>query len=421
MLYLESFIHRVHFAEIVSRWMVNQPQPSDVRQLKTIVNFNSYIARIWVDHLARRLLRGLYGKEPSSFAAKTKGQLKDFVVEHPLYTNARIEQMFARYRLFPEDFYRQTPFDGRVYFNMESGHPLFVGSTRIKRNRRIAEKGSRRIVDFMFERIREHADDLATERAQRLGITKEQLITPPEEMVEEFRHAERRLIKSIKLRTIQSELPILSIPDVLGVKLIAEQDQFLRLVDVLQEDPACTLLEQEDHSGNYNATNIRVAYMLPMDLLASTPPAGRSLKIMLRRGFNRSEVDTLYQDFLKRAEEHVLLEIIVANFEEFLESEIGRSMHEERVLAQRSNPDYRSPLATSIRYLMDYILSLCLASGIDDPVEVPIKLWVKYMPETIDRLIRDIYDVPSDSSFDTSEKDLSLPDFSLPTDHAPQA
>jgi hypothetical protein len=54
-------------------------------------------------------------------------------------------------------------------------------------------------------------------------------------------------------------------------------------------------------------------------------------------------------------------------------------------------------------------------------VEVPIKLWVKYMPETIDRLIRDIYDVPSDSSFDTSEKDLSLPDFSLPTDHAPQA
>jgi hypothetical protein len=308
-----------------------------------------------------------------------------------------------------------------VYFNMESGHPLFVGSTRIKRNRRIAEKGSRRIVDFMFERIRGHADDLATERAQRLGITKEQLITPPEEMVEEFRHAERRLIKSIKLRTIQSELPILSIPDVLGVKLIAEQDQFLRLVDVLQEDPACTLLEQEDHSGNYNATNLRVAYLLPMDLLTSTPPAGRSLKIMMRRGFNPSEVGTLYQNFLKRAEEHVLLEIIVANFEEFLESEIGRSMHEDRVLAQRSSPDYRSPLATSIRYLMDYILSLCLASGNEDPVEIPIKLWVKYMPETIDRHIRDIYDVPSDSSFDTSEKDLSLPDFSLPTDHAPQA
>jgi len=408
MLYLESFIHRVQFAEIVSRWMVNQAQPSDVQQLKTIVNFNSYVARMWVDHLAKTLLYGLYGKEPLCFPAKTKGRLKDFVVRHPLSTNPRIESMLSRYRRFPEDFYRETPFDGMVYYTREAGEPVFLGTTRIKRFRRIAEKGSRRIVDFMFERIRGHADDLAAERASRLGISKDQLITPPKEMVEEFRHAERRLIKSIKLRTIQSELPILSIPDVVGIKLIVEPDQYPRLLDLLTQDPATTMLEQEHHSGHYNATNLRVAYNLDKQRLLAHPPMGHSLAVLGHRGFDVAHVAEQYKEFVDTSEDHVLLEIIVANFHEFLESEIGRSMHEDRVLEQRGNNNYRSPLATSIRYLMDYMLTLCLAPGGFEVSDVPIKLWVRYMPDTIDRLIRDIYNVPSDSSFDF-HSDSTLP------------
>jgi hypothetical protein len=400
MLYLESFVHRVRFAEIVSRWMVNQPQPDDVRQLKAIVNFNSYVARMWGDSLTKGLMFGLYGKEPLSFVAKTKGRLKDFAVKHPRYTNPRIERMIAKYKRFPEDFYRETPFDGRVYYVAEADHPLFIASTRIKRFRRIAEKGSRRIVDFMFERIRGHADDLASERANRLGIRKEQLITSPEEMVDEFRHAERRLIKSIKLRTIQSELPILSIPDVVGIKLIVEQDQYPRLLDVLTSHPACTLLEQEHHSGIYNATNLRVAFAMPRELLRAHPPSGESLSVLSHRGFEPSLVHDQYVQFLDQAEDHVLMEIIVANYLDFMESEIGQSMHEERVLEQRGNQNYRSHLATSIKYLMDYMLTLCLAPGNQEITDVPIKLWVKYMPDTMDRLVRDLYNVPIDSSFD---------------------
>jgi hypothetical protein len=421
MLYLESFTHRVRFAEIVSRWMVNQPQPDDVRQLKTIVNFNSYIARMWVDHLARKLLQHLYGKEPLSFSAKTKGRLKDFVVDHPLYTNAHIEQLIARYRRFPEDFYRETPFDGKIYYTREGGQPLFGGTTRIKRFRRIAEKGSRRIVDFMFERIREHADELAQERASELRITKDQLITPPELMIEEFRHAERRLIKSIKLGTIQSELPILSIPDVVGIKLIVQQDQYLRLLDLLDEDPACTLLEQEHHSGNYNATNLRVAYNLPKQLLLAHPPSGESLNILGNRGFDQATVGRQYSEFLESSEDHVLLEIIAANFEELLESEIGRSMHEERVVAQRASLDYKSSLAASIRYLMDFMLTLCLAPSDDDVQEVPVKLWAKYMPDTIDTMVRALYNVPVDSSFDANGHTMALPFAKPPALPAPQA
>ncbi len=415
MLYLESFLHRVELAEIVSRWMINQPRPGDVPKLKTIVNFNSYLARMWVDRLAGQLLTAIYGKAPNSFVVKRKGQLKDFLVAHPLYTNPRIEEMIKRYKRFPEDFYRETPIDGRIYYNFENADPLYVGSSRLKRFRRIAEKGSRRIVDFMFERIQSHADDLAQERAARLGIPKSALITPPAQMVEEFQHAERRLLKSIKKRTIQAEMPVLAIPDVVGLKLVTEEDQYLRLLQALLDSTDSRLLEEELHSGPYNAINLRVAHYLPRQLLLDNPPTNAYLDVLAARGFQREAIAGMYQEFVESAEDHVLLEIIVSNFHELLESEIGRSMHEDRVLTQRTNQNYRSAIATAVRYLMDYMFTLCISPSHADVADVPIKLWAKYMPETMDTLIRGLFGVPTDSSFDALDAphadDLSIPEF----------
>ena len=419
MLYLESFVHRVKLAEIVSRWMVDQPATRDIEQLKTIVNFNSYMTRIWVDRLIKRLLREMHGTRPSSFSARNKGQIKDFVVDHPCYTNRRIKQMIDHYKMFPEDYYRETPFDGRVFFNKDVKSPSFIGATRIKRFRRIAEKGSRRIVDYMFDRIRAHADDLAEERANKLGIPKHLLITSPEEMRSEFRHAERRLIKSIKMRTIQSEMPVLAIPDVVGIKIITEESNRATLLDALASDPANKLLEEEHHSGTYNAVNLRVAHILPRDLLRAHPPSGDFLHILSARGFDPARVDAQYQRFLDQAEDHVLLEIIVSNFQEFMESEIGRSMHEERVLSQRANAEYRSPLATSVRYLMDYMFTLCVAPEQVPPTEVPIKLWGKYMPDTMDRIVRDLFGIPTDATFEPNGESLLAPDEATPIDDQP--
>ena len=410
MLYLESFVHRVKLAEIVSRWMVNQPEPGDVEQLKTIVNFNSYIARIWVDRLAKRMFWGMHGKLPRSFGARSKGQLKDFAVEHPTYITPRIAQMVTKYNKFPEDFYRETPMDGRVYFNLDQGTTRYVGSTRNKRFRRVAEKGSRRIVEYMFERIRGHADDLAEERAQALGIPKNLMITSPEEMEDEFRHAERRLIKSIKKRTIQSEMPVLAIPDVVGIKVIAEASEYQQVLDVLDADPGFKLLEAERHSGTYNAVNLRVAHMLPRDLLRSRPPSDDFLRILTARGFDAATVEEQYLDFIEQAEDHVLLEVIVCDFEEFMESEIGRAMHEDRVLAQRADNEYRAHLATSVRYLMDYMFTLCIAPVQPPVTDVPIKLWVKYMPDTMDNLVRGLFGVPVDASFEPNGDGLMAPE-----------
>ena len=413
MLFLESFIHRMTLAEIISRWMINRPMSTDVKQLKEIINFNSYIARIWVEFFTKDLAGSFYGKDCLSFSAKTKGILKDFVVKHPVYTTPQITRLIDRYQRYPEDFYRETPFDGKIYYYEGQGVPVFIGTTRIKRFRRIAEKGSRRIVDFLFERIRKHADDLAAERADRLGIIqKEQLITPQNIMIDEFSHAERRLIKSIRLGTIQSELPLLSIPDIVGVKFIVEQDQHSRFIETINALKGCTLIEKEEHKGIYNAINFRIAYDLPRELLQAHPPSGRYAEIMSRRGFNMDQIHHLYNTFLTAGEDQVHLELIVCNFNDFIESEIGKSMHEERILTQRANREYNSHLATNIRYLMNYMLTLCLAPSSLEYKDVPIKLWVKYMPDTIDCLIRNLYHVPADSSFDAPD-DENTPDQSI--------
>ena len=417
MLYLESFIHRVELAEIVSRWLVNRPRPGDVRRLNEIVNFNSYIARTWVDCLAQALFTRLHDQPPQSFLAKSKGQLKDFIVAHPLDSGLRAKQLFAKYERFPEDFYRDTPYDGRVYYTDDgSDNCRCVGSTRIKRFRRIAEKGSRRIVDYLFARIRANADVLAEERARSLGIPKHQLITPSSLQVEEFLHAERRLLKMLRRGTIQEEFPILSIPDVVGIKVIAEGDQYERLVELLQNDPACRLLEQEHHAGRYNAINLRVSYSIPRRLLLNRPPNERQQRILSYRGFDEKTILERYTAFVQSAEDDVFLEIIVSNYLEFLESEIGRSMHEQRVLAQRSNDDYRGDLATNVMYLMDYLLSLCLSPSCEEIDDVPIKMWVKYMPDTMDRLQRKLFGMPVDASFDdVSELPAEPPQYKATT------
>lgn len=408
MLSLESYVHREDLAEILTRWMLDRPAPGDVAKLKAIINFNSYLARVWLDRLTREILAAFQSLPAQRYAVRTKGQLKDFVVEHPRYSSVRIEEMLGRYRRFPEDFYRDTPIDGWLYVIDCRTELAFVGASRIKRFRRIAEKGSRRIVDYMLGRIRANADVLAEERARSQGISKDQLITPKDMMVEEFNHAERRVLKSIRQGTIEKELPVLAIPDVVGMKLIVEDDEYERFRAILEKNTSCRIVEEERHMGNYKGINLRVSHRLDKELLLTLPPPDTHADALAFCGFDRADIPRRYREFVSSAEDEVRLEVIVANFQEFLESEIGRSMHEERVQFQRSHREYNGHLATNVRYLMEFIFALCQAPATVDYTDLPIKLWVKYMPDTLEREVRHLY-LPDRLTFEPDGSSHPLP------------
>jgi hypothetical protein len=190
------------------------------------------------------------------------------------------------------------------------------------------------------------------------------------------------------------------IPDVAGIKIIVEPQEYARFREIVARTPTLGIAEEERHIGKYNAINLKLTYGLPKERLLAEPLNEAYVRALTYRGFRSSEVGRQYREFIESGEDKVGFEMIVASFQEFLESEIGRSMHEERIQAQRAHHEYNGHLATNIRFLMDFMLSLCRSPWCADLEEVPIKLWVKYMPDTIERVIRKLY-VPEEYFFDT--------------------
>ncbi len=76
------------------------------------------------------------------------------------------------------------------------------------------------------------------------------------------------------------------------------------------------------------------------------------------------------------------MEIILTSYEELMQSEFGRSMHELRVLKMRDRQAYCGMIAHNAGYLIEYMLALALAP-VTEITELPIKMYGRYLPESI--------------------------------------
>lgn len=393
MIRLNSFLHRERLADITGRWLIDQLEPSDLRTIKELTNYNCLLAPIVLDDVATYIFGEMSGTTVESFPATTKGVLKDFLVAHPTVTNHRIEEIIRRYQKYPQDFYRETPFDGRVFFcRTPEGAIRYCGSTRRKRFKRIAEKSSRRVIDFVFGQIRGEAEQLARERAVQLGVPMDRLVTPMDKQEEEFVHAERRVLKRIRNGMFLKDVPKLEINDAFGVKATCEDVEVQKLTAALERHPRMSIVECELHSGAYNSVNITLRYTIDKEALRRRPPAGKALERMAARGIPPEEALAGYDRFVTEGEDDLLLEVIVTNFLECLESEIGRSMHEERILDQRSKEQYRGSLASNIAALLEFMWSLRRYPS-DHISDIPIKMWIKYVPDYYESVMKGTYNV----------------------------
>jgi hypothetical protein len=395
MLTLNSYIHRRQLEDILSRWLIDRYRSDDCPRLKDITNFNSHLMTRYLDDVCMRLFEYVTGEEISRFEVGLKARLKDFIVRNPPYRTPRIKEILAHYRRYPQDYYRHAPFHGVIYHTGTPERPCYLGHSRIKRTRRIAEKGARRIIDHIFNLIKTQADILAAERAARLGIPKSMLITDPQTQLSEFVHAERRVVKSIRNGTLSDtseDGPALTINDVAGLKVILEDEHAHRLYDFVDESPDIKIVEIERHEGNYNATNLILKLSMDRERMLASPPDGRALEIFARRGMGDGDIGTRYTSFVSNGEPDVYLEVILSNYGEMLESELGRCMHEGRILTQRMKQEYRSPLAHSVRYLIEYMFLFTVSPKrtID---EIPIKLWESYMPDSFDAAVKSLWDI----------------------------
>ena len=390
MILLGSFLHHDELADILGRALEDRLIPGDAPRLKTIVNLSSYSGRVYSTWFAENLLHHIRGHAVQSRSVRTKGELKDLIVSNPYYANPRIDELIARYRKFPEDYYRETPYEGRVF---TAGEPArYVGSRRIKRIRRIAEKCARRIVDYIVDQIRRRADELAIERALRLGIAKDQLITPPEEMVAEFQHAERRILKSIRDGLFVAAMPQFYIDDVVGIRILVDPESGQKFEEWIGQASDLTIVDEKHFSGDFSGRNMVVAWRLPTERLLLSPPDARASETLVRRSVapDPASLHKLYEEFVRSASGHVRFEILTIDYEQVLEAEIGRSQHEDHVRAQRDRKEYTGRLAQDVEALMVYLFSFA-QSSLADLDELPIKLRGSYLDDYLAGLLRELY------------------------------
>ena len=399
MIRIDSYLHRTVLSDLIRRWMYHEVYPSDADLITRLINFNHvYVAR-YLHLFAGRIFHELHPSGLTRRHTSRKGELKDALAAHPPCRNPRIDELIGQYRAHPERYYRETPFHGALFFTSRGGAEECVGASRIKRVRRLAEKAARRIIDRMFDAIKQHADDLAEERARGMGIPRHQLFTPPEEMQDEFLRAEERLLEDLRTgRPIQDGGDI-AISDVAGIKVILEASRQERLRSLLEDLPDCRVTEEERHSGLYNATNLIVCHRPDRDRILSRPLTGRILAVMQARGLHLDQVQKDFVEFVRSGEASVSLEIIVSDYPETLESEIGRCMHEDRILRQRLTRQYRGHLSKNIEYLMEYLFSFP-ASAQCELRELPVRLWHRYLPDYFDEVLKALFRLPSNILLD---------------------
>jgi len=86
--------------------------------------------------------------------------------------------------------------------------------------------------------------------------------------------------------------------------------------------------------------------------------------------------------------------VILSTFPDMVESELGSSIHEERIITQRDNKPYKGYIPVNVEFLVEYLFAV----GFSPKVHVdylPIKLWGRYLPDTVISHIRDLYQIPN--------------------------
>jgi len=299
MITINGYLHRQEMCDLIRRSMYGNVRSGDGDLIARLVHFNQVFVSRYLHHFATRLFRELHGADLRWEWISRKGEIKDALVRRPPHGNPRIAELIGDYAAHPGRFYRDTPCQTMMFFRRRDAEDDYLGSWRIKRIRRLAEKVARRIIDWIFDAIKSKAETLADGRAARLSIPREYLLSSPEEMLDEFLAAEKRFIDDLQQQREIEGTTALVINDVAGVKVVLEEGEQERLRAVLAGMEHCRVVEEERHQGRYNAVNLVVCIEPPREeLLRGALPASVHA-VMANRGVLPEQVDRDFADFVQ--------------------------------------------------------------------------------------------------------------------------
>ena len=377
-MYITALTHRDALFDLTLRWLNDDFDPRDALTVSRIFLYESIVTRVVVDRMIAFLGR-LFDSPLEIQRLRQKQLLRERLIQYLPHPSARICELIAGFRENPEYFFPRLPIEAGV-ITTPDGRLAAIG--RIKRLSRVAEKVSHRLVAALLWEIRSEARRIASGRAVQAGLQLADLISSDEVMARDFVVAETAVAGRFRHRNVRIGREALTVNDLLGFKIVAAPDVLERVPALLGQETGFTVVEIEKHSGDYNAVNLLVDIDLPAPDKLAALQQGFDWSIAARRGLDPVRSKTGFADYLARGERVVRLEVILTTYDELMESELGRSMHELRVLRLRQRQAYSGLLAQNAGYLVEYLLTLAVAP-VSRLRELPVKMYGRYLPETV--------------------------------------
>jgi len=392
-MYITGLTHRDELFDLTIRWLNDDFHHGDVQTISEIFLYESFISATVIVRRMLDFLKRIFG-DLKTESAKNKGFLRECLIRYAPHRSPRIDEFEKSYRENPEFFFPRLPIDAVLYLNSET-HPVSIGRT--KRLFRVAEKASYRLIDALFREIIAEATHIAEKRALEVGVPLSSLISSEEAMLQDFMDAEIAISHRFRQKNVCFTKEALAINDMVGFKIIGEQDVLGQVLELLQEEPGFTVIERDSHTGNYNAVNVLIDIELPEagELIDASRRFDWSMSV--RRGLDPDKARQGFPAYIEQGARVIRMEIILTTYNELMESEFGRSLHELRILQLRERKAYSGLIAQNAEYLIEYLLSLAIAPVLD-VAELPIKMYGRYLPETLSAAKHDLFGSKIDES-----------------------
>lgn len=382
-MYISAFLHRDELFEITNRWLSDKLAPEDPLRVTRIMSYDSFVAweRLisFVTELNSLLSPRMVQKKP----LRVKKELKDYISASNISTSTRIHSLINEYNELPEYYYVGSPLSGYIYFN---GDQQIISMCRFKRVKRIAEKASRYASIYVSDQVIKTAGRKYRDRKPKKNSSQP---IPGDVLAQ----AEKELLLHIKENGITLPKDIMTIKDVLGIKVIQNGVSQSKLEAIIDQIPDADIVETEYHSGHYNATHYVIELKVDIEDMVRRFAARGTQQSFDNKGLPMDRVQKDFNEFVGTGTNTVQIDLIFTNYDELVESEIGRSMHEARIFKQRQHQNTFGNITINIEYIIEYLLAVGLSPTVSID-NIPIKIWGRYLPDTLSYRIRSLYDMP---------------------------
>jgi len=388
-MYLSAFSHRSEFFEITNRWLSDKLEPEDPLKITRMITYDSFAAWETLLFFINELLQSLTHTTFKKVSISHKKLLKDFICNSSHSKSDHIKSLISEYMEIPEFYYVGSPITGYIYHD-RSNHLLSI--CRFKRTRRIAEKAGRYASKYVYNEVKALAKEILNKRTKR-KIHNQLLLH------NDYIEAEKQIMSQIRQNGIKFPVDPMRINDILGTKIIDNGFGENKLESVLTCLPGISIIEKNKHSGNYNAVHYIIEMKVNFDYITDKFKKNSKYQNSIKSRLPNVPLHEDFIEFVATGADTIHFDLIFTTFEELVESEIGRSMHESRIFLQRQEQELYGNISLNIEYIIEYLLAVGLSPTLHLD-EIPIKIWGRYLPDTLSYRIRRLYQMPEYSLID---------------------